>query len=434
VSQTDGTPALGDTTFSYDGRGNRISDDNLNSLLTNSRRDYTYDGRGNVINVHGKYYTGSTFHAYDVVSAYDARNRRVFKSFLDNVTGVQAQWFFYYDAVDRLTEIRYTPNITSSSTYTLYQLFWIGDRPVLYWQTDFPSNSTTKRYVGTDEMDRPIEMWTWPASGNATRVWAINPSAWGFDKNVLGPTVFQPLLFHGQYQDTETAAMLNDGTNIHRPGVVLNLFRTYDPFIGGYLQTDPLVPHSWTSYGYAWSDPVGKTDPTGLMDTNPAFECMWRCAASPQNQSLSTGDFDTEGMLDCLGDCDWGAMEQVHMYDIVGDNGLWGPYARCIDKNCVPLLAAGGTSEGGTSPRASYSGGSSWPGFPMTSLSPWAGFPMSLPGAPPPTFTGGGGACPSCPPDPEVPEPVLPSGGGGGRDAGAAYEACKDRCWDNPYY
>jgi RHS repeat-associated protein len=263
VRQNDGSPQLGDTLFAFDARGNRIWDDNQ-STLTNDHRSYTYDSRGNVINVQGEYYSGGTWRTYDVASAFDAKNRRVFKSFRDASTGVQAHWFFYYDAVDRLTEVRYTPNISSPSTYSLFHLSWLGDRLVHYWQTDYPSVTTSRRYVGTDETGRPLDMWTWPASGNGSRVWAVNPSAWGFDTNLVGPTVFQPVLFAGQYVDRETAALANNGTTVHRPGVVWNAARTYDPFTGGYLQVDPLVPETWSSYGYADSDPVGKRDPSGL--------------------------------------------------------------------------------------------------------------------------------------------------------------------------
>jgi hypothetical protein len=85
-------------------------------------------------------------------------------------------------------------------------------------------------------------MWTWPASGNGSRVWAVNPSAWGFDTNAVGPTVYQPVLFAGQYNDPETAALENNGSTIHRPGVALNGFRTYDSFTGGYLQVGPGPP------------------------------------------------------------------------------------------------------------------------------------------------------------------------------------------------
>ncbi len=264
VRQDDGTPMLGDTVMSYDARGNRKYDDNQ-STLTHDRREYLYDGRRNVVNVRGEYKTGGVWHFYDVASAFDARNRRVYKSFYDETSTKTATWFFYYDPYDRLTEVRYTPDASTSSTYSVFQLFWLADRLTFYWQTDYPSVTTSKRYVATDEAGRPIKMWSWPTSGSTANVWAINPSAWGMDQNLVGPTVFQPLVFAGQYQDLETSAFQDDGSTIHRPGVALNGYRTYDVAAGSYLQFDPLAHATWSTYAYANSNPVGNIDPLGLM-------------------------------------------------------------------------------------------------------------------------------------------------------------------------
>jgi RHS repeat-associated protein len=270
VVQPDGTPAFGTTHYTYDARGNRSSDDNV-STLSFDARTYTYDGRRNVINVRGQYPVGAgVFHYYDVASAFDAKNRRVYKSFLDETTLKTAQWFFEYDALDRLTEVRYTPDSTVPATYSLFQLFWLGDRMVAYWQTDYPAATTTARYVGTDESGRPIDMICWNAPsnhGNCPRVWAVNPSAWGFDTNVAGPGVYQPLLFAGQYVDAETAAYENDGATVHRPGVAVNGARSYDASVGEYLQFDPLAPLTRSSYVYVDSSPIGRRDPTGMMQS-----------------------------------------------------------------------------------------------------------------------------------------------------------------------
>lgn len=267
VTQSDGTPTFGATTFTHNTLGNRSSDDNsASSSLSHDTRDYTYDARRNVVNVHGEYYTGTAWHEYDVASAFDAKNRRVFKSFYDNTTTKLATWFFYYDALDRLVEIRHTPDTSASSTYSLFQLVWLGDRLVLYWQTDYPSVTTSKRYVATDETTRPIDMTCW-GTGNCPRVWTVNPDAWGNDTVLTGSDVFQPILFAGQYKDDETIAWQNDGTTRHRPGVVLNGYRTYDPWTGSYLQVDPLVDSTWSTYIYVNSDPVGKSDPDGRRIT-----------------------------------------------------------------------------------------------------------------------------------------------------------------------
>ncbi len=263
VQQTGGSPVFGDTNFTYNIYGDRISDNNVTQ--TNDQRDYFYlDGRHNVNTVVGQYKTGGTWYTYSVISAFDAKNRRVYKAFHNQELDTTASYFFYYDPLDRMTEVRYTPDTSVPTTYTLFQLFWLDDRLVLYWQTDYPSATTSRRYVGTDETNRPIDMLTWPSSGDSTRVWAINPSAWGMDGNITGPTVYQPILFAGQYNDNDTTAYLNNGTTVHRPGVVLNGFRTYDPFVGAYLQVDPLVDKTWSTYGYANSNPVSNADPDGL--------------------------------------------------------------------------------------------------------------------------------------------------------------------------
>lgn len=269
VTQNSGSPTYGVTWAGGNSVGDRSYDDN-STTLTHDLRTPTYDGRRNVVNVRGEYKVGANWNFYDVASAFDAKNRRVFKSFYNETTLKTATWFFYYDALDRLREIKYTPDTSASSTYSVFQLIWLGDKLVLYWQTDYPSVTTSKRYVSTDETNRPIDMMSWPASGVAARVWTIYASAWGFDGVLVGSGVFQPILFAGQYKDDETVAWQNDGTTRHRPGVVLNGYRTYDPWLGIYLQIDPLVDSTWSPYVYVNSDPVGKVDRNGLTSCTTA--------------------------------------------------------------------------------------------------------------------------------------------------------------------
>jgi RHS repeat-associated protein len=252
------------TRYLYDGRGNRSSDDNQ-ATLTNDARSYTYDARRNVRTITGQYKLAGTWRTYNVTNAFDDKNRRIYKSFLDTTTMKLAEWFFYYDALDRLVEVRHTPDTASASTYTVFQIVWLGDRMVLTWQTDYPSATTTKRYVTPDENGRPVELNDWPSGGGFAHAWAINPSAWAFDTNLVGPAVFQPILHAGQYADPETVAYQNDGATPHRPGLAINGLRSYDPLTGAFLQGDPAVQSSWDSYLYADGDPVGRIDPGGLM-------------------------------------------------------------------------------------------------------------------------------------------------------------------------
>lgn len=224
----------------------------------------------------------SVWHYYDVASAFDAKNRRVLKSFYDETTTKTSTWFFYYDASDRLTEVKYTPDTGTSTTYSTFQLVWLGQRLVAYLQTDTTSGGSTlsRRYVGTDETGRPIDMWSWPSSGDAARVWAINPSAWGMDTVVTGAGTFQPILFAGQYNDVETAALENDGATIHRPGLVLDGGRTYDAFVGGYLQVDPSAAEMWSSYVYLPDcGEAGCTGGDGGGGEGDPTECSAQCWA-----------------------------------------------------------------------------------------------------------------------------------------------------------
>jgi RHS repeat-associated protein len=264
---------LGGVNYSYNAIGNRTSDAGTGSMETHTGRSYTYDGRHNVVNLRSQYpiycgfFCGWTWHYFDVASAFDAKGRRVFKAQWDEISGLTRNWFYYYDALDRLTEFRYIPDISSPGTYSIYQVVWLGHRPVAYIQTDYPGPTVSKRYTVTDETDRIIAMWSWPSGVGtaATKVWAINPDAWGADKVVAGASMLQPLVFAGQYRDWETYTYSDDSNaTMHEYALILNGVRTYDPFTSTYLQFDPLADESRSSYVYADSNPVGKRDPTGM--------------------------------------------------------------------------------------------------------------------------------------------------------------------------
>jgi RHS repeat-associated protein len=219
--------------------------------------------------VRGKYHNGTSFVWYTMTAAYDHKNRRIFKSVLDEDSTDEAHWFFYYDQFDRLIEIKHVPDIDSSSTYTVFQFYWIDNQPVAYWQIDDAGGSptTTRRYWHTDEINRPLEVWTYPTGGaTATRVWAINPDLFGWDDIVTGSSVYQPLRFPGQYFDEETVSWENS-TDPARPALHYNWHRTYDPYTGTYVQVDPMVEDTWEAYNYVGQNPVEMVDRTGLSDS-----------------------------------------------------------------------------------------------------------------------------------------------------------------------
>jgi RHS repeat-associated protein len=263
----------GSIAFGWDGRGNRLYDDD--DEWADDRRDYTYDGRNNLIAVSGKIKISATVvHDYTMVNAFDHKNRRFFKSLLDEDTGIEAQWFFYYDLHDRLIEVNYTPDISDPDDYQLVQFYWIGERPVARLQTTYEDGTQAtqgRRFLHADELGTPLDAWSFPiGSGNAVHAWAYNPDAFGWGRVEVGTTQFQPLRFPGQIADDETIAWyFNTGTSAYvraRPSLRENRYRVYDPFTGSYLQTDPLVSSSWNAYAYAASSPTLSTDSTGLLD------------------------------------------------------------------------------------------------------------------------------------------------------------------------
>lgn len=220
------SPATGTTTFGWDDRGNRTSDNS--SAYANDTRSYTYEGRSNVRQITGQRWNGSAWASWTITNAYDHKGRRVFKQYAEGST--TAQYFFYYDLDDRLIEIKHTPNIGSPSTYSMYQWHWIGRRPVIYWQTDFPGVTVTRRYLHSDHQNRVLEAWHWPNGGGATsRVWAINPDANLWDEIIVGSSVFQPLRgFTQEFYESETTAWATT-TTPHRPPLQLRRGIQYDP-------------------------------------------------------------------------------------------------------------------------------------------------------------------------------------------------------------
>ena len=290
--------SMGTISYSYNVLGDRISDAKTTDVYTN--RTYTYDARHNVVNVRGRAWIGKAHHFYDLSSTFDDRDRRVSKTFYDETTGLSQQWFFDYDALDRLTEIKYTPNTAVSTTFSLFQIAWLDQRPIMFTQTDYPSVIVGRRYTVTDETNRVIALWNWPPTGNASKLWAINPNAWAYDQPAaVGSTYVQPLVFPGQYFDAETFTVTSAGTR-YEPALSLNGHRTYDPFTGGYLQVDPLVDVTRSSYLYADSDPVAKSDPSGLFEN---LGCNF-CGDGTGEPNGGTGD-PTECSVQCAFSCEF---------------------------------------------------------------------------------------------------------------------------------
>ncbi len=351
----------GSIAFGWDGRGNRLYDDD--DEWADDRRDYTSDGRNNLIAVSGKIKISATVvHDYTLVNAFDHKNRRFFKSLLDENTSVEAQWFYYYDLQDRLIEVNYTPDIASPSDYQLVQFYWIGNRPVARLQTTYPAGTQGRRFLHADELGTPLDAWSFPiGSGDAVQAWAFNPDAFGWGRVEVGTTQFQPLRFPGQIADDETIAWyFNTGTSAYvraRPSLRENRYRVYDPFTGSYLQVDPRVPSTWDAYTYARSNSINSSDPDGLDCPPNDPTCV---DADEGCKDFGIGPIEliccspVEGQEPSLGDCkeqyvdpvwDWTkeAAEDIVDCVVFADcGGFEGNTVGCSGPDCPPPLGKPG--------------------------------------------------------------------------------------------
>lgn len=88
--------------------------------------------------------------------------------------------------------------------------------------------------------------------------------------------VEQNLRLPGQYLDRET-------------GLHYNYFRTYDPAIGRYPQSDPLgLDGGVSTYGYAYQNPVFYTDPYGLFGVDSIYSAIYKATGgwSPSQKTI----------------------------------------------------------------------------------------------------------------------------------------------------
>jgi len=120
----------------------------------------------------------------------------------------------------------------------------------LYGPDDTPIEEirgTTSTYLMSDQLGSTI-LATDP-TGATTDTWTYN--SYGAVTAHTGTTPV-PLLYAGQYQDTET-------------GLYYLHTRYYDPTTGQFLTRDPLEAQTGQPYQYAANNPINNTDPSGLL-------------------------------------------------------------------------------------------------------------------------------------------------------------------------
>jgi RHS repeat-associated protein len=134
---------------------------------------------------------------------------------------------------------------------------WLGDLPVATLRPN-GSGGVSIFYVHTDHLNTPRKI-AQPSSGTLAWRWDADPfgtAAPNDNPGGLGTFAYN-LRFPGQYYMAETG--LNQNQN-----------RDYDPMAGKYVESDLIgLRGGINTYAYVRSNPVGRRDPSGLLD-NPA--------------------------------------------------------------------------------------------------------------------------------------------------------------------
>ncbi len=337
------TGVSGSTTFGWDARGNRTSEDE--STSSNDRRDYTWEGRRRLRTVSGKHLVGlSTWQNYTITNTYDHRDRRVTRLWYNTTTGLKSQWFYYYDPQDRIIEIKYVPDISATSTYSLYQFYWLDKRLVSYFGTDSPSGTTGRFFAHSDESNRPLEIMDWPSTGDASVVWAINPDVFGWDTLITG-SIFQPFRLNGAYFETSTLAR-KDAFTIHRPELVTERGAIYDPLAESFLQ----LLGEWPDEGYQLQSHDARLSlrllaPASSYCDDSRGGFGWTSPTNPTVMHLDNPPDPAGGTKPCYGECECGSCELITQFVCCKcPTVTWGKgFKRCQADPAGPRATCGST-------------------------------------------------------------------------------------------
>ncbi|MEQ9450860.1 MAG: LamG-like jellyroll fold domain-containing protein [Pseudomonadales bacterium] len=252
-------PSSAQVTYTYDATGNRLTETQSgitqthtygssdNRLITQTGLALTYDGAGNPLSDQSgtrvfTYGHANRLSTVTISSAlvgtytYNALGQRARKVAgtvdIDYIYGLQGQLLGEY--VDGIVVREYV---------------YANGTPI--GQIDSATTWLHTNHLGTPRLG---------TNSNGTIVWRWDSDPFGESTPFEDPDgdmtdVTVPLRFPGQYADVET-------------GQYYNYFRTYDPSIGRYTQSDPIgLAGGLNTYAYVSGNPISHTDFFGLADS-----------------------------------------------------------------------------------------------------------------------------------------------------------------------
>jgi RHS repeat-associated protein len=250
-------------TYSYIRSGGALQSNRLQGYSGATVNSYSYDSAGNL--------TLETSNGYATTYAYDGAGRMSSSSYVAS---------YRYNGFGQRVLKRYWPGYEFSYLYDesgrvlekcctwdqTQEYLWLEDIPVGVVLTT--AHMDNEGYIGTpvreifnvhtDHLNTPRRL---TAQADATNVvqwtWESDAFGWGWENGnahadpSLLPRTFD-LRFPGQLNDAETVKYYN-------------YFRDYDPYVGRYVESDPIgLGGGINTYTYVEGNPIVYADPMGL--------------------------------------------------------------------------------------------------------------------------------------------------------------------------
>ena len=211
-TKMNGSTLVQKLTYAYDSDGNRTSATDQNSVVTS----YGWDQANRLISY------GAT-----ASYAYDGDGLRMKKTLSGSSEA------FVWDTAEGLPLIIQDGSTSYVSGPGGLPLEQISGTTVFYYHQDQLGNTRAL----TDSSGATAATYSYDPYGNVTPTGSVS----------------NPFQFSGQYRDSES-------------NLAYLRARYYDPYVGSFISSDPMVTVSRKPYVYVSDDPTNGTDPSGLCD------------------------------------------------------------------------------------------------------------------------------------------------------------------------